>query len=95
MGGVSPPPPPTPSLLLQPGGLVGSGGLQLDVELLQRLLQLLLVAREVGGDGVVEEEELLVHDLHLGGGKREEKASTGIKIEKREEESSKYRLLHR
>ena len=83
MGGVSPPPPPTPSLLLQPGGLVGSGGLQLDVELLQRLLQLLLVAREVGGDGVVEEEELLVHDLHLGGG--EERGESKHRHKNREE----------
>lgn len=37
-----------PSLLLQPGGLVCAGALQPDVELLQRLLQLLLVAGKVG-----------------------------------------------
>lgn len=53
------------SLLLQPGGLVGPRRPQLYVELLQRLLQLLLVASKVRRDGVVEEEELLMHHLHL------------------------------
>lgn len=60
------------SLLLQPGGLVGPRGPQLDVELVQRLLQLLLVAGKVRRDGVVEEEELLVHDLHLEDRRRHE-----------------------
>lgn len=54
------------SLLLQPGGLLSTRGLQLDVELLESLLQLLLVPSEVGRNGVVKEQELLVHHLDLG-----------------------------
>lgn len=54
------------SLLLQPRGLLRSRGLELDVELLEALRQLLLVASEVGGDGVVEKQQLLVHHLDLG-----------------------------
>lgn len=54
------------SLLLQPGGLLSTRGLQLDVELLEGLLQLLLVPSKVGRDGVVKEQKLLVHHLDLG-----------------------------
>lgn len=54
------------SLLLQPGGLLGARGLELDVELLEGLLKLLLVPGKVRRDGVVEQQQLLVHHLDLG-----------------------------
>ena len=43
----------------------GLGLLELDGELLHGGVQRLLVAREVGRYGVVEEQELLVHDFDL------------------------------
>lgn len=49
------------------GGLLSSWRPQkLDVELLQGLLQLFLVPSKVGGHGIVEEQQLLVHHLDLG-----------------------------
>ena len=54
------------SLLFEPGGLLSSWRPQLDVELLQGLLQLFLVPSKVGGHGIVEEQQLLVHHLDLG-----------------------------
>ncbi len=53
------------SSLLEPRRLVSVGSLQLDVELLERRLERRLVAGEVRGHGVVEQEQLLVHHLHL------------------------------
>lgn len=61
------------SLLLQPGRFVSSWRFELYVELLEGLFQLLLVPSEVGRDGIVEKEKLLVHHFHLPEEKREEK----------------------
>lgn len=47
-------------------GFSAPGRPQLDVELLQGLLQLFLVPSKVGGHGIVEEQQLLVHHLDLG-----------------------------
>lgn len=47
-------------LFFKPGRGIHSGRFQLDVELFQGLLQLLLVPSEVGSDGVVEEDQLVV-----------------------------------
>ena len=52
-------------LLLDPGGFLCVGSLEVDVKLLEGGLQGCCVAAEVGGDGIVEEQQLLVHHLHL------------------------------
>jgi len=54
-----------PSLLLQPGGLFRVGGLQFNVELFEGGFQGRLVAAEVGGDRIVEQQKLLMHHLYL------------------------------
>lgn len=54
-------------VLFQPGWVVVSGRFQLDVELLERLFQLLLVSSVVRSDGVVEQDELVVQHFHLCG----------------------------
>lgn len=54
-------------VLFQPGRAVLSRHLQLDVELLQRLFQLLLVPSVVRSYGVMEEDELVMQHFHLCG----------------------------
>ena len=58
------------ALLFHPGRGTDVGRLVVDGELAHRGLQGLLVAREIGGDGVVKEQKLLVHHFHLTGGKK-------------------------
>ena len=52
-------------LLLHPGGRSNVWCLVIDGELTHGGLQGLLVPSEVGGDGIVEQQQLLVHHLHL------------------------------
>ena len=52
-------------MLFQPRWSVPTWHFQLDVELLECLFQLLLVSSVVRGDGVVEQDELVVQYLHL------------------------------
>ena len=52
-------------MLFQPRGTVPTWHFQLDVELLERLFQLLLVSGIVRSDGVVEQDELVMQHLHL------------------------------
>lgn len=54
-------------VLLQPGWAVLSWHLHLDVELLQRLFQLLLVPGVVRSYGVMEQDELVMQHFHLCG----------------------------
>lgn len=62
-------------MLLQPRWRIPAGHFQLDVELLERLIQLLLVSCIVCRDGIVEEDQLVVQHFHLGeeGGERTER----------------------
>ena len=52
--------------LFDPGRRPRVRRLHADVELLDGGLQCLRVAGEVGGHGVVEKQQLLLHYLHLG-----------------------------
>lgn len=54
-------------VLFQPGRTVPSWHFQLDVELLQRLFQLLLVSGVVRSYGIVEQDELVMQYFHLCG----------------------------
>lgn len=57
-------------VLFQPGRTVPSWHFQLDVELLQRLFQLLLVSGVVRSYGIVEQGELVMQYFHLCGRRR-------------------------
>ena len=50
---------------LEPRRTLGVGRLQLDVELLQRLVERRLIPREVRRDCVVKQQQLFMHHLHL------------------------------
>lgn len=61
-------------MLFQPRWTVPTWHFQLDVELLECLFQLLLVVSGVvRGDGIVEQDELVVQHLHLFGGQEGER----------------------
>lgn len=56
-------------MLFKPRWAVPTWHFQLDVELLERLFQLLLVSSIVCSDSIVEQDELVVQHFHLFGSK--------------------------
>lgn len=54
--------------------------LELDAELLERVFEGRLVAREICSDGIVKQNQLLVHHLHLPRQQTQSVAQTGLQL---------------